>query len=109
MKQFNKLVRDRIPEIIENNGEFAKVRILEDEEYINELNIKLKEEVNEYLIDNNIEEIAEIMEVLLAILKFNKIEYDEFEKIRTSKVQKRGAFDKRVFLEQTYEENEING
>ena len=69
MKKFNKLVRDRIPEIIESNGEFAKTIILEDEEYINQLNIKLKEEVSEYLLDNNIEEIADIMEVLLAIIK----------------------------------------
>ena len=107
MKEFNKLVRDRIPEIIEGNGEVAKTRILEDEEYINELNIKLKEEVNEYLADNSIEEIADIMEVLLAILKYNKIEYGEFEKMRTAKVEKRGSFDKRIFLQNTYEKSEV--
>lgn len=107
MKEFNKLVRDKIPEKIERNGEIAKTRILNDDEYIKQLNIKLKEEVEEYLQDNNIEEIADIMEVLLAILKYNNVEYDEFEKIRISKVQKRGAFDERIFLEKTYDKGEI--
>jgi predicted house-cleaning noncanonical NTP pyrophosphatase (MazG superfamily) len=106
MKEFNKLVRDKIPQIIENNGEFAETRILTDEEYINELNIKLKEEVNEYLEDNNVEEIADIVEVLLAILKYKSISYEEFESIRNIKVEKRGAFDKRIFLERTYKKNE---
>lgn len=107
MIEFNKLVRDKIPEIIESNREIAKTRILDDEEYIKELNIKLKEEVQEYLADNNVEEIADIMEVILAILKYNNIEYDEFENIRLSKAQKRGAFDKRIFLEKTYDKDEI--
>lgn len=107
MKEFNKLVRDKIPEIIENNGEVAKTRILSDNEYINELNIKLKEEVSEYLADNNVEEIADIMEVLLAILKYKKIEYRQFENIRLGKVEKRGAFDQRIFLERTYDKGEI--
>lgn len=107
MKEFNKLVRDKIPEIIENNGEVAKIIILDSEEYIQELNIKLKEEVNEYLEDNNVEEIADIIEVLLAILKYKNIEYSEFEKLRMNKVEKRGAFDKRIFLEKTYDKEEI--
>lgn len=107
MKEFNKLVRDKIPEFIEANGEVSSTRILESEEYIQELNIKLQEEVNEYLADNNVEEIADIMEVLLAILKYKKIDYSEFEKIRLSKVEKRGSFDKRIFLEKTYDKEEI--
>lgn len=106
MKEFNKLVRDKIPEIIEQNGETAKIRILGNEEYIKELNTKLKEEVEEYLVDNNVEEIADIIEVLLAILKYNKIEYSEFDKLRASKAEKRGAFEQRIFLERTYEECE---
>jgi len=99
MKEFNKLVRDKIPAIIENNGEVAKTRILTDEEYIKELNFKLNEEVKEYFEDNNVEKIADIIEVLLAILKYNNIEYSEFEKIRLSKVEKRGAFEKKINLE----------
>ena len=107
MIEFNKLVRDKIPDIIENNGEIAMTKILSDEEYINELNIKLKEEVNEYIKDNNVEEIADIMEVLQAILKYNNIEHSEFEQIRINKVEKRGAFDKRIYLEKTYEKDEM--
>lgn len=106
MKEFNKLVRDKIPEIIQKNGEYAKLRILTNDEYIRELNIKLKEEVNEYLSDNNIEEIADIVEVLLAILKYNKVEFSELEKLRLSKAEKRGSFDKRIFLERTYYKDE---
>ena len=108
MKKFNKLVRDKIPEKIEKNGEVAITRILDDNEYIEHLNIKLKEEVNEYLADNNVEEIADIMEVLLAILKYKKIDYSEFENVRKEKVEKRGAFDKKIFLEKTYDKSEID-
>ena len=92
MKEFNKLVRDKIPDIIKNNGEIAITRILEDSEYIEELNIKLKEEVNEYLADNNVEEIADIVEVLIAILKYKNIDYSEFENVRKEKVEKRGIY-----------------
>ena len=56
MKIYNKLVRDRIPEIILKDNELPTTRILDDEEYIKELNRKLQEEVNEYLENDNIEE-----------------------------------------------------
>ena len=67
MKVFNKLVRDKIPEIIENNNEFCKTRILNDDEYLVELNKKIKEELNEYLESGEIEELADLEEVLRAI------------------------------------------
>lgn len=107
MKEFNKLVRDKIPEIIEKNGETAICKVLENDEYIAELNTKLKEEVFEYLEDNNVEELADVFEVILAILKFKGVTYEEFESVRTEKVEKRGAFDNKIFLEKTYGKNEI--
>lgn len=55
MKVYNKLVRDRIPEIIKSEGRNVKIKILNDEEYRGELNKKLQEEVKEYIEDNNIE------------------------------------------------------
>ena len=99
MKIYNKLVRDNIPEIMIKNGAKPVTKILSDEEYLNELNKKLQEELTEYLLDGNIEELADLEEVLLAILKLKNISLEEFNKIRIEKVNKRGAFDKKIFLE----------
>ena len=101
MKIFNKLVRDKIPEIIESNNESCKTRILTDEEYLIELNKKIKEELNEYLESGEIEELADLEEVLRAILDVKKCSYEDFENIRQSKVNKRGAFKNKIFLEST--------
>lgn len=99
MKIYNKLVRDKIPEIMLKNGAKPITRILSDEEYILELKNKLQEEVAEFLESDNIEEVADIEEVLLAILKAKKVSLEEFEQIRTTKKEKRGSFDKKIFLE----------
>ena len=99
MKIYNKLVRDNIPEIMIKNGAVPVTRILSDEEYLNELNKKLQEELNEYLNDGNVLELADLEEVLLAILKVKNITKEEFDNIRIEKVNKRGAFDKKIFLE----------
>ena len=101
MKIFNKLVRDNIPQIIKSRGENAHTRILGDIEYKEQLDMKLQEEVKEYLEDDNIEELADIVEVIYAILEHKKVKLEEFEKVRIDKVQKRGAFNKKIFLEKT--------
>ena len=102
---YNKLVRDKIPEIIEKDNCKAITRILNNEEYINELNKKLKEETNEYLQDNNVEELADIIEVIYAILDSKNITINEIEKIRQEKATKRGAFKEKIFLEKVIEGN----
>ena len=99
MKTYNKLVRDKIPEIMINNGAKPVIRILNEDEYKSELNKKLLEEVNEYLESGSVEEIADIEEVLLALLNLKGVSLEEFEIIRTEKVLKRGAFNKKIFLE----------
>ena len=99
MKIYNKLVRDNIPEIMIENGAKPVTRILTDEEYLIELNKKLLEEVNEYLESQNIEEIADIEEVILAILNIKGITRDNLEEVRKAKTLKRGAFNKKIFLE----------
>lgn len=99
MGTYNKLVRDNIPNIIKSNGENPVTRILDDDEYISELNKKLLEEVNEYLNDNDTSEIADILEVIRAILDFNNISYEDMEKIRIDKATKRGAFKEKIYLE----------
>lgn len=100
MKIYNKLVRDKIIDIIEADGRIAKYRILDDNEYRQELNKKLQEEVKEYLEDNNVEELADIIEVIYGILNSMDVSIKEFEKIRINKQEKRGAFEKKVYLEE---------
>ena len=96
---YNKLVRDKIPEIIagDNNGK-CETRILDDQEYLEELNKKLKEELNEYLESGEVEELADLEEVLRAILDAKRVSYEDFERLRLKKVEKRGAFKNRIFL-----------
>ncbi len=99
MKEYNKLVRDRIPEIMINNGAKPVTRILTGEEYLSELNKKLSEEVAEYLESKEIEELADIEEIIKAILDYQHINENDFEQMRLTKVDKRGAFKERIFLE----------
>lgn len=106
MKIYNKLVRDKIPEIINSEGRIAITKELDDEKYLNELNKKLQEEVKEYLEDNNVEELADIVEVIYGILNSKDVSIEEFEKIRKSKIDKRGAFNKKIFLEKVMEEED---
>ena len=98
MKEYNKLVRDRIPEIIQKEGKKVNTEILDDDRYIEELNKKLQEEVNEYLKDGTMEELGDIVEVVLAILKYNDSNLGELVEIMDEKKEKRGGFDKRIFL-----------
>ena len=103
MPKYNKLVRDRIPEIIENSGKIAHTHLLGDEEYIAELDRKLGEEFAEYQADKNLEELADMLEVIYAIAKARGVSVDELESIRRAKAEKNGAFEKKVFLEEVEE------
>ena len=99
MKVYNKLVRDKIPDIILKDNELPVTRILDDEEFIKELNKKLQEEVNEYLEGENVEEMVDILEVIRAILEYKMVSYEEIEDKRKKKAQKRGAFKNKIYLE----------
>lgn len=99
MGKYKKLVRDKIPEIIKNNGEEPLWRVLNEEEYLKELNIKLIEEVNEFIEAGNVEELADIMEVLEALAKVYHIDWGEVTTEQEIKRQKRGAFEKKIYLE----------
>lgn len=99
MKIYNKLVRDRIPEIIESDGRKANTRILNEDEYIAALETKLHEEVAEYLEDNNIDEMADILEVLRALCVSRGYTLEELEEHRREKASERGGFKERIFLE----------
>ena len=106
MKVYNKLVRDKIPEIINADNKKAITSILNDEEYIIALNNKLQEEMKEYLEDNNVEELADIVEVIYGILNYKNISIEKFENIRKVKVEKRGTFEKRIFLKKVIDDGE---
>lgn len=103
MKVYNKLVRDNTPDLILKDHCLPTTRILNDEEYISELNRKLSDEVKKYLETNNDEEMVDILEVIRAILEFNGSSFEELEEKRVKKVQKRGAFKEKVYLEKVLE------
>ena len=83
----NKLVRDRIPEIIEKSGKTAYYRILNNEEYIEELDRKLNEECAEYKEDKSIEELADMLEVIYAIAQARGYSIEELEQVRAEKAE----------------------
>lgn len=97
-KKYNKLIRDKIPEIIESGGKIAVVEVLDNENYQKYLDIKLEEELKEYLEDGSVEELADLVEVVYALLDCKGVSREEFEKIRIAKVEERGAFKKRLLL-----------
>jgi predicted house-cleaning noncanonical NTP pyrophosphatase (MazG superfamily) len=99
-KIYNKLVRDRIPEIIQANGELPITRTLDDQEYKHELIKKLDEEVAEFKADLSVEELADIQEVILALAEVITGR-EELEKVRAQKAEKRGAFQDKIYLERT--------
>ncbi len=97
--RYGKLVRDRIPDIIRSEGYTPRVRILEEVEYISELNRKLREETEEYLSDDNPEEIADILEVIEAICAAKGYTQEQIETIKAQKKAERGGFEKKLYLE----------
>jgi predicted house-cleaning noncanonical NTP pyrophosphatase (MazG superfamily) len=109
-KVFNKLVRDRIPEIIESSGDIPEIEILDDLTYSKMLDEKLLEECNELLeaSDGNakVEEIADTLEVLYAMVDVLGVTMKEIEEIRLNKREKRGAFKKKFLLKSTMPKSE---
>lgn len=95
---YNKLVRDKIPEIIKNNGGECKTRILDDAEYIEMIDKKLDEELSEYHKDQNIEELADLLEVIYAACEARGYTVAELHKIREQKADKRGGFKDKILL-----------
>ena len=100
VKVYNKLVRDKIPQIIEQSGKQAIFEQVSGKEYLELLNAKLGEELQEYLDSESIEELADLVEVVYAILEDKNISLQEFEVIRKQKVQERGAFKEKLLLKE---------
>ena len=96
----HKLVRDKIPDIIESAGKQAVTHVLTDEEYLAELDRKLTEECAEYQADKSLEEMADVLEVLYAIAAARGYSVEELERVRAEKAEKRGGFADKIFLEE---------
>ncbi len=101
MTRYNKLVRDLIPEIIAKKGGVSKTHIAEESEFWVKLKEKLGEEVAEFLEAESVEEIADILEVLDAILEYKGFDKKEVEAMQQKKREERGGFKKRIILEES--------
>lgn len=103
-KTYNKLVRDNIPAIIEAKGAACETEILSDADYLRLLDAKLDEELAEYHQDQNIEELADLLEVIYACAKACGYTVAELESVRAEKAAKRGGFDRKLLLKTVTEE-----
>ena len=97
-KKYNKVIRDKIPEIIADSGKKYSIKQLDDTSFLAEIEKKLIEEVNEYSESKDIEELADILEVIYRISELRGVNSDELDEIRKEKAEKRGKFDDNLFL-----------
>ena len=99
--KYNKLVRDKIPEYIKSKGGGPVVHVADNVEYWQKLKEKLQEEVNEFIEAENAEEMADILEVIDAILNFKEFDKKELQKIKNKKAKERGKFKNKIILEES--------
>ena len=96
--KYNKAIRDKIPEIIAESGKKYNLKHLDDTSFLAELEKKLTEEVNEYSESKDVEELADLLEVIYRISELRGVNSDELDKIRKEKAKERGKFDSNLFL-----------
>lgn len=96
---YPKLVRDKVPDLIEETGAKPIIHTANDEEYFQLLKVKFKEEVEEFINSNNVEDLADVIEVIDAIIKAEKFNRDQLESFRKYKVNVKGKFDKRIIID----------
>ena len=101
---YNKLIRDNNVKIMEDKGCKVTYEILDDKRYGEELDKKLKEEVEEYLADYSVEEMADVMEVIYALLEYRGTSMEEVEQVRIKKRNRKGAFKNKIFLKDVEED-----
>ena len=98
--KYHKLVRDRIPEIIEAQGKTCLCATLDDVEYLRMLDEKLSEELAEYQADKSLEELADLLEVIRAVAAARGSSIEAVEDIRRQKAATRGAIEKKLLLKE---------
>ena len=99
----SKIVRDRIPEIINQAGKKPVIEVVSNEMAIRGLEEKLYEELEEYMADHSLEEMADLLEVMHGILYLKGIPWDDLEAIRVKKREERGGFEQRILLKEILE------
>lgn len=102
-KKYHKLVRDRIPEIIEADSKKCEIEILSEPEYLRMVDAKLDEELAEYHKEHNLEELADLLEVIYAATLARGYTIEDLERVRTEKLKKRGGFEKKILLKEVVE------
>ena len=99
--KYNKLVRDKIPEIIRKRGDHPVTHIADEKEYWQKLKEKLLEEVEEFTRDESIEEFADVLEVLDAIAAWKQFDVKEVSRVKEKKARERGRFEKKIILDES--------
>lgn len=99
--RYDKLVRDRIPELIREKNQSCSFHVATDEEYRKKLYEKLHEEAEELVADRNAGEVADILEVLDAIMALEGISPEEVSVVKQEKHERRGGFESRIILEES--------
>lgn len=103
--RYNKLVRDRIPEIIEETGDRCVYETLSEARYLEMLDAKLNEELAEYQESKSMEELADLMEVVRAVAFARGSSMEEIETIRKAKAEKRGGFERKILLTEVHKKH----
>ena len=98
IKFYNKLVRDKIPEIIESNGAKCTTAVVSESTYLDLLDMKLYEELTEFQADHSQEELADMLEVMMAVARAHGYDWNHILEIRTKKHEERGGFSNRIVL-----------
>lgn len=98
--RYDKLVRDKIPDIIRSKGREPMTHVAGDAEYREKLIAKLFEELEEFRKDESVEELADVLEVIDAIVAYKRFSRDDIERVKANKAAERGGFGARVILEE---------
>ena len=98
VKIYNKAIRDRIPTIIKDKGSKCEYKVLDDQLFLKELELKLREELREYETSKDVEELTDILEIIYRISELKGVSKTDLEQIREKKKQARGGLARNYYL-----------
>lgn len=102
-KSYHKLIRDKIPEIIERSGKICRTEILDDADYLKLLDEKLTEELSEYQESKSLEELADLLEVMEAVVTARGYSWEQLQTVKAEKKAARGGFAEKLLLREVSE------